>query len=375
MATSTNYGWAEPDNSSLVKNGASDIRTLGNAIDTSVWNVGFGQAGKNKVINGDFTINQRSFTSNTTNNAYNFDRWLQQNSGGTFTITPQSFTAGAAPLAGYEATTYVQGVTATQSAAGDYAIVTQKIENVRTFAGNSITISFYAKANTGTPKIGIEVQQNFGSGGSPSAAVSAPAGAVTLTTSWARYSVTVAVPSISGKTIGSTANSSYLELNLWTSAGATYATRASSVGVQNFTASIWGVQAEYGSLATPFQISTGTIQGELSACMRYYQKSYQQGQAPGTNTANGADRFRAEANTGQFVIDTARRFIMPLRVSPTFTWYSTAGNSGNISVNGSNVAVSATYDYSSTVSPYAYTASSISASADVQWHWVAEAEL
>ena len=169
MATSTNYGWAEPDNSSLVKNGASDIRTLGNAIDTSVWNVGFGQAGKNKILNGDFTFNQRAFTSNTTTAAYNFDRWLQQNSGGTFTVTPQSFTAGAAPIAGYEGNTYVQGITASQSAAGDYAIITQRIEDVRTFAGNSVTISFWAKANTGTPKIGVELQQNFGSGGSPSA--------------------------------------------------------------------------------------------------------------------------------------------------------------------------------------------------------------
>ena len=67
MALSPNYGWSEPDNSSLVKNGAADIRTLGDAIDTSVWNVGFGQAGKNKIINGDFGINQRSFTSTTTN--------------------------------------------------------------------------------------------------------------------------------------------------------------------------------------------------------------------------------------------------------------------------------------------------------------------
>jgi len=270
MATSTNYGWAEPDNSSLVKNGASDIRTLGNAIDTSVWNSGYGQAGKNKILNGDFTFNQRAFTSNTTTAAYNFDRWLQQNSGGTFTVTPQSFTAGAAPVAGYEGNTYVQGVTATQSAAGDYAIITQRIENVRTFAGSSVTVSFYAKANTGTPKIGVEVQQNFGSGGSPSATVSTPAGAITLTTSFARYSVTVAVPSISGKTVGSTANTSYLELNLWTSSGATNATRASSIGIQNFTASIWGVQVEYGSYATPFQIATGSIATELAACQRYY---------------------------------------------------------------------------------------------------------
>lgn len=35
MATSTNFGWSMPDNTSLVKDGATAIRTLGNAIDTS----------------------------------------------------------------------------------------------------------------------------------------------------------------------------------------------------------------------------------------------------------------------------------------------------------------------------------------------------
>ena len=52
MATTNFYGWSEPDNSSLVKNGAQDIRILGDAIDASVWNIGYGQAGKNKIING-----------------------------------------------------------------------------------------------------------------------------------------------------------------------------------------------------------------------------------------------------------------------------------------------------------------------------------
>jgi hypothetical protein len=36
MATSPNYGWAEPDNTDLVKNGALAIRTAVNAIDTSM---------------------------------------------------------------------------------------------------------------------------------------------------------------------------------------------------------------------------------------------------------------------------------------------------------------------------------------------------
>jgi hypothetical protein len=354
MATSPNYAWAEPDNSSLVKNGAQDIRALGDAIDTSVWNIGFGQAGKNKIINGDFTFNQRVFTSNTTAGAYNFDRWCQQNSGGTFTITPQTFTAGAAPVAGYEATNFVQGITASQSAAGDYAIITQRIEDVRTFAGNSVTISFWAKANTGTPKIGVELQQNFGSGGSPSAAVSTPAGSITLTTSFARYSVTVAVPSITGKTIGSTANTSYLELNLWTSAGATFATRASSIGIQNFTASIWGVQVEYGSKATPFQTASGdSIQGELAMCQRYYWRA-------------GGPSSAASYGFGAPTTTTSTTIFVPfpgmMRGVPSAVDFSTLAISDNstydLSVSavvisqGTNSSVTLTVTHSATATQY-----------------------
>jgi hypothetical protein len=36
MATTTNYGWTTPDNTDLVKDGASAIRSLGSAIDTSL---------------------------------------------------------------------------------------------------------------------------------------------------------------------------------------------------------------------------------------------------------------------------------------------------------------------------------------------------
>ena len=36
MATTTNYGWTTPDDTSLVKDGASAIRSLGTAIDTSL---------------------------------------------------------------------------------------------------------------------------------------------------------------------------------------------------------------------------------------------------------------------------------------------------------------------------------------------------
>jgi hypothetical protein len=37
MATTTNYGWTTPDDTALVKDGASAIRSLGSAIDTTVF--------------------------------------------------------------------------------------------------------------------------------------------------------------------------------------------------------------------------------------------------------------------------------------------------------------------------------------------------
>jgi hypothetical protein len=119
----------------------------------------------------------------------------------------------------------------------------------------------------------VEVEQNFGAGGSPSAAVATYGGQVTLSTSWTRYSVSVAVPSISGKTIGTTANTSSNGINLWASAGSTWNSRTGSLGIQSNTFDIWGVQVEEGSTVTDFQTATGTIQGELAACQRYFQNT------------------------------------------------------------------------------------------------------
>jgi hypothetical protein len=278
MALSPNYQWAEPDNSSLVKNGAQDIRALGDAIDTSLWNVGFGQAGKNKIMNGDFRINQRSFTSNAyttaTFDAFGFDRWKMNNAGdGTSTFSTQAFTLGAAPVAGYEGTNFLRMVTSGFTNAASRTDTVQSIESARTFAGQTITVSFWAKAATGTPKIALETQQNFGTGGSPSTTNNKAVGTVTISTAWARYSLTTTVDSISGKTLG-TANNDHFNVRLWVNAGSDYATRASSIGIQNNTFDIWGVQAEYGSKATPFQLAGGgDPQSELAMCQRYYWRT------------------------------------------------------------------------------------------------------
>ncbi len=272
-------------------------------------NFGGGQfaAAKNKILNGDFRVNQRNFTSNTTTGTFNFDRWAQLNSGGTFTVTPQTFTPGAAPVAGYEGSTYLQGISSGQSAASDNARYRQKIESVRTLAGQTATISFWAKAATGTPKVGIELAQEFGTGGGPSPFSSIPVSAVTISTSWVRYTATIAVPSLSGKTIGTDKDDNF-QIFLWLSAGSDFATRASSIGIQNNTFDIWGVQIEAGSIATPFQTATGTLQGELAACQRYYYRQTQ---------LTAPSRFGTGFNNSTTTAFIATTFPVTMRTTPT----------------------------------------------------------
>jgi hypothetical protein len=260
-----------PTPTDLVTDLPADFEVFGQAVDNSLWNVGYGQAGKNKIINGDFSINQRSFTSTTTNGAYTFDRWRATTEGdGSGTFSAQTFTLGTAPVAGYEGKNFLRIVTASQTSAPVRTIIGQRIESVRTYAGQTVTLSFWAKAATGTPKLYLEPQQQFGTGGSPSAANTEPGQQVTLSTSWARYSATFSIDSIAGKTLG-TNNDDYLQMQIWVSAGTDYNARTTSLGIQSNTFDFWGVQVEYGSKATPFQTASGgSPQAELAMCQRYY---------------------------------------------------------------------------------------------------------
>jgi hypothetical protein len=261
-------------------------------------------AAKNKIINGDFFVNQRGFTTTTTDNVYTFDRWNSSASDGTSTFSSQSFTPGTAPVAGHEAANFLSIASTGQTLTTANTQIRQRIEDVRTFANQTVTVSFWAKADSGTPKIAVEFDQQFGSGGSTR--VTAYAGSITTSTSFARYSVSILVPSISGKTIGS---SSFLSLNLWTSAGSFFNSRTGSLGIQTTTISMWGVQVEAGSTATAFQTATGTIQGELAACQRYYERRTVGGANYGTGI-NGV----CVSTTGAA---TSVTFATPKRVNPS----------------------------------------------------------
>ena len=211
-------------------------------------------AGKNKIINGAFDVWQRGTSfSNPTTTTYTADRFMVEHdgSGATRTISQQTFTPGAAPVSGYEAQYYLQ-YAVTGGTANTFQQVQQRIEDVRTFAGQTVTFSFWAKGDA-VRTIQILNNRNFGSGGS-TADQSAVGSTLNITTSWARYSVTATLGSVSGKTIGA---------NSFT----TWIMRFAAATAQ--TIQIWGVQLEAASIASPFQTASGTLQGELALCQRY----------------------------------------------------------------------------------------------------------
>jgi hypothetical protein len=116
MATTTNYNWSTPDDTSLVKDGAAAIRTLGSSIDTTT-----------KALNPSTTlgdIEYRSSTSNTNTRlgigstgqvltvAGGVPSWASPATGSTYVgasvtkTAAQSTTSGATTLLTWDAETF-----------------------------------------------------------------------------------------------------------------------------------------------------------------------------------------------------------------------------------------------------------------------------
>ncbi|MBE0437157.1 MAG: hypothetical protein IBX56_15300, partial [Methylomicrobium sp.] len=159
---------------------------------------------KNKLINGNFDIWQRG-SSQTSSGYGSDDRWYNSNGGTNKTHSLQNFALGQTDVPGnppYFSRTVVNSV----AGAGNFCHKFQRIEDVRTLAGQTATLSFWAKADA-NKNIALEFLQSFGAGGTPSDRING-IGVTTLalTTSWQKYTVTVAIPSIAGKVLGTAGN-------------------------------------------------------------------------------------------------------------------------------------------------------------------------
>jgi hypothetical protein len=287
-------------------------------------------AGKNKIINGAFNVWQRgtSFAS-PASGTYTADRFKfsADGSGSTRTLSQQTFTPGTAPVAGYESQFFFRFAQTVAGTGGSFNVLQQLIEDVRTFAGQTVTISFWAKAAAAT-SITTGFDRNYGSGGSGSE-FGIGAATHTLTTSWVRYTNTVSLASVSGKTIGA---GSYL---------------TTSFGMPNnatFTVDIWGVQVEAGSTATDFQTASGYVGSELALCQRYYYRTSKS--ASGSGEVTG---IQASAITGT-IVDFGVKNPVTMRIAPTsletgipatYLWRTSAFYS-----SGTFALMSGTSDYS-----------------------------
>jgi len=121
-----------------------------------------------------------------------------------------------------------------------------------------VTLSFFAKANT-AKTITARLVQIFGGGGSPSALTLNTSNDISLSTDWERFTFTTTLDSLSGKTLG-TDGTDHVRVDVRLPLNDT------------FTIDIWGVQLEAGTVATPFRRNANSLQGELAACQRYYQR-------------------------------------------------------------------------------------------------------
>jgi hypothetical protein len=370
MASTTNYSWNTPDNSGLVKNGAQDMRTLGDAIDTSVWNIGYGQAGKNKIINGDFNIWQRGTTQAVIDVGAVYgsaDRWLFGRNGtistGTNTVSRETFTVGQTDVPN-NPTFFCRWTTTTLGTSQTRIDVNQYMENVSTFAGQTATLSFYIKSS-GTFGISTFVEQNFGSGGS--ALVTTTTGTGNTSTSWQRFTTTVAIPSITGKTVGA---NNFLRILIRVNsptAGATF--------------DFANAQLEYGSKATPFQTASGgSPQAELAMCQRYFQKSYALDVTPGTASTLGGSIMAAPEGVVSYKSFPNVIYPVNMRGSTTITIYNPSTGTAGLAAGvrntqaSTNIPLFVAYQTQNGFQSYIDNSSAL-VGAQLMFHYTASSEL
>jgi hypothetical protein len=217
---------------------------------------------RNAIINGNFDIWQRgtSFTPAALSRVFLADRWnvYRDGSGSTVTFSRLPFALGQTNVPG-EPTYALRCYQTVAGTGGTYNIVQQFIEGVRTFAGQTVTLSFYARAASGINLPEVAISQSFGTGGSPSAEVGVNLDTnVALTTTWQKFTYTATLPSISGKTLG-TNGDDHVRVRFFLPVN------------QISDISIARVQLESGSVATPFE--QRSIGEELALCQRYFQDS------------------------------------------------------------------------------------------------------
>jgi hypothetical protein len=271
--TDLDYSWVTNDvgditevtaGTGLTGGGTSGAVTL--SFDEANFGGGQYAGAKNRVLNSAMQVAQRGTSISvaaSSTNTYTLDRWaVNTNANQASTISRQA-TGDTTNLPNIQYCARVQRNSGQTGTGG--ILYLQGFESINSIplAGKAVVLSFYARAganySAGSSILsanllyGTGTDQVFATGFTGSTSVIGQN--ATLTTTWQRFTYTGSIAATA------TQLGMYFQFTPSGTAGA------------NDYFEITGVQLEAGSTASPFQTATGTIQGELAACQRYYYRS------------------------------------------------------------------------------------------------------
>jgi hypothetical protein len=256
----------------------------------------------NPFINSAFQVWQRGTSIAMTTTSYTADRWQGYRGVAGSTVSRQA-TNDTTNLPNIQYCARVQRDSGNTSTSTIY--FGQGFESVNSipFAGKTVTFSFYARKGADYSQASSQVSFLLQGGALTDANVITSGGwstiatlAATLTTTWQRFSITATV------------STTYTQLGTYGVFNA-----VGTAGAADYF-EVTGFQLDIGSVALPFRTNAGTIQGELSACQRYYWRTVA-GQVVARFGATGS----FTTSTNSFVVC---EFPTTMRTAPTSIDYS-----------------------------------------------------
>ena len=246
---------------------------------------------KNLIINGGFDVWQRG-TTGTAQGYNSADRWYIARGGGSpvVSITRQAFATTETDI---KSKYYLQWV---QSTGGTTPYIVQRVEEVKPFLGQEVTVSVWMKAASAVT-IDLDVYIDYGDAQATTLDENT---SFSVTTSWQKFQHTFTISS--GGTVAANSN---LEV------------RFSPPDSNTITTYFAEAQLEYGSTATDFEHRS--YGEELALCQRYYVNA-----GFGGNDGAVVSAGRDEQYLHVRVAPT--RFPVTMRTTPTVAIQSSSPN-------------------------------------------------
>jgi hypothetical protein len=266
---------------------------------------------RNNVLNSGFDFWQRGTSFTGAAPYYTADRWQNYRPGA---IAGSTYTRQSAGLNGFDYAIRMQRNAGDTNTGYVRLATTFETSQVKSLWGQPLVLSFYARAGANlsstSNQVAAQIVGGTGTDGSLGGGFTGStilnSNVSTITTSWARYTLTL-----------SSLTNTYSQLGL-----VIQFTPTGTAGAADFI-EVTGVQLETGSVATPFTRAATTLQGELAACQRYYVRYAGGGAYSGYGSGFTYSSSRA---------DITLQLPVQMRVTPTSIDYA------NISLTDSTLA-------------------------------------